>query len=139
MSGHARRFISSLRLLLVVGIAGCAVGCQPAGPARFHVSGTVKFDGKPVPAGYIVFEPDAARGNRGPGAGAAIVGGSFATAAGQGIVGGPHVVRIHGTDGVPVEVSGEGLNPDGTTLFPDYETRVEFPHADTTHNFVVPH
>ena len=115
-----------------------ALGCGSSEPARFDVSGTVQFDGAPVPAGYIVFEPDTTQGNRGPGAGAKIVQGRFATAPDKGVVGGPHIVRIHGTDGVAVELPGEGLNPAGTPLFPDYETRVDFPQTVATHDFVVP-
>jgi hypothetical protein len=124
--------------MLLSCLACCASGCGSNEPNRYEVSGTVQFDGAPVPAGYIVFEPDSAQGNRGPGGGAKIVAGRFATESGNGVVGGPHLVRIHGTDGVPVELPGEGLNTDGTVLFPDYETRVDFPRADTTHDFTVP-
>ena len=40
-----------------------AAGCGEAGPARYHVSGKVTFNGQPVPAGQIVFEPDPTAGN----------------------------------------------------------------------------
>jgi hypothetical protein len=33
------------------------VGCGPAGPRAYPVSGTVTFDGKPVEAGFIRFAP----------------------------------------------------------------------------------
>lgn len=32
-------------------------GCGTKGPAKYHVSGTVKMDGQPIPRGYIVFSP----------------------------------------------------------------------------------
>src|SRR5262249_7893409 len=45
-------------------VLGLAVGC--AKPVKVaQLSGTVLFKGKPVPAGYISFMPDAAAGNTG--------------------------------------------------------------------------
>ena len=40
-----------LALAVVVPLAGCG----PSGPETYEVSGTVTFDGKPVPDGEIVF------------------------------------------------------------------------------------
>lgn len=44
----------SLRLLVLAGLALLA-GCGPSGPRTYPVSGTVLFDGKPLPRGDIIF------------------------------------------------------------------------------------
>lgn len=92
-------FTATVPLLFVTGCGG-----GDDGPPRFRVSGTVTFDGKPVPAGTIYFQP--AAGNKGPAGLAAIVKGKFDTSSGKGTVGGPHNVRVEGTDaaGVPIFV-----------------------------------
>src|SRR5689334_24564800 len=96
--------------LLLALLAGCG------GQKVYSVSGTVTFQGKPVPTGQIVFEPDASAGNAGQAAFAKIKDGRHDTRLeGQGTLGGPHLVRIHGRDGVP---RGELLN--GVPLFKDY-------------------
>jgi hypothetical protein len=33
-------------------------GCGPSGPTTYPVSGTVTFNGEPIPTGYITFTPD---------------------------------------------------------------------------------
>jgi len=110
------------------------VGCGGSdGPERYPVEGAVIYDGKPVPAGRIDFEPDPAQGNKGPAGYATIEDGRYATAQGKGTVGGPLVVRITGTDG---EATGE--SPYGTMLFPTYTTSVDLPHESTTHDFDLP-
>jgi hypothetical protein len=50
-----------VRLLLSVSLASGLVlgaGCGPSGPRYFDVSGTVVFDGQPVPEGDIYFVPE---------------------------------------------------------------------------------
>lgn len=115
------------------------LGCNRAndGPRQFAVSGKATYAGQPVPRGFIRFIPDASRGNSGPGGGAVIENGEFATEPGKGIVGGAYVVQMNGADGVPTTESGEEL-PDGKELFPLYETTVDFPSADVTRDFDVP-
>jgi hypothetical protein len=34
-----------------------ATGCEPAGPKKYPVSGTVTFNGNPLPEGHIVMTP----------------------------------------------------------------------------------
>jgi hypothetical protein len=116
-------------LLLAALLAGCG------GERIYNLSGTVTFQGKPVPAGQIVFEPDASAGNSGPAAFAKIKDGKYDTRIldGRGTVGGPHLVRIHGRDGIP---RGELLN--GLPLFRDYETKIDLPKADVKQDFEVP-
>ena len=100
-------------------------GCGKSGPARYQLSGLVKFDGKPIPVGFIYFTPDTSKGNSGPGSGATISNGQYTTPAGGGIVGGPMIVKIDGYDGVSKDLSGE-IVPNGSALFEAYEVRVDF-------------
>jgi hypothetical protein len=55
------------------------------------------------------------------------------TALYDGTVGGPHLVRILGLDGIP---RGELVN--GSPLFPEYNTTADLPKEDTTLDFEVP-
>ena len=117
-------------LALVAG--ALTTGCS--GEKTYHLSGTVTYKGKPVPKGQIVFEPDAAAGNNGQPAYAKIVDGHYDTREdGQGTVGGPHIVQIHGRDGIP---RGELLN--GLPLFRDYTTTVDIPKGNNKQDFEVP-
>jgi len=122
-------------LSLAVLIAGC--GRVEDGPQRYKVSGTVTYDGEPVPKGFIMLSPDTSKGNKGPGSGAKIVDGKFETQDGKGTVGGWHKVRITGSDGIPTTENGEEL-PDGKQLFPAYETEIELPKEDSEQSFEVP-
>ena len=94
--------------------------CGASGPERYELSGTVQFQGKPVPAGQIVFEPDSSKGNVGPQGMAEIREGKYDTRGGRGMVGGPHVVRIRGYD----RLSLDEMHPP-QPLFPEYETTVD--------------
>jgi hypothetical protein len=120
---------------LIAMCAGC--GGSTDGPKRYPVSGTVTFNGQPVPKGFITLEPDSDKGNSGPGGGGEIVGGKYDTKTERGIVGGAYKVRITGTDGKPVTVSGEEL-PEGQPLFAPYETTVDFPADATVRDFEIP-
>lgn len=105
-------------------LALCAVlsgGCgTPANVA--HVSGTVTVDGKPLPAGMVVFEPDPAKGGRGPQGRADIKDGRFDTRlAGAAAALGPQVVRITGGDGV----NPEPFTPFGKLLFEEHTVRLD--------------
>jgi hypothetical protein len=117
--------------LVLIGIAALP-GCS--GEKTYHLSGTVTYKGKPVPKGQIVFEPDASAGNSGQPAYASIVDGHYDTRDDcQGTVGGPHIVQIHGRDGIP---RGELLN--GLPLFRDYSTTVDIPKGSNKQDFEVP-
>lgn len=108
-------------------IAVLAAGCSDSGPTRFHVSGTVMFDGKPIPFGHLVFTPDGAKQNAGPQGVATIREGKYDTAAeGKGIAGGPTVISVTGLAG-----------PGGRPLC-DYEQRLDLPRANSVHNIEVP-
>jgi hypothetical protein len=114
--------------LLLNLLAGCG------GQKIYHLSGTVTYQGKPVPTGQIVFEPDASAGNSGQAAFAKIKDGHYDTRTeGQGTLGGPHLVRIHGRDGIP-----RGELQNGLPLFKDYSSKVNLPKADAKQDFEVP-
>jgi len=117
--------------IVLAGFSGCS--SRQAGPQRFPVAGRVTFDGKPLPAGRIAFEPDTVAGNVGPAGYGNIVAGLFTTYPGMGAVSGPHIVRISGFDGI---ASGEMV--EGKELFPEYTTTVELPAKAATIDFEVP-
>ena len=114
--------------------ASVSIGCGATdGPTRYKVTGQISYDGSPIPAGKIVFEPDDDRGNQGPAGYATIEDGTYATDTGKGVVGGPHDVRISGMDGVSI-----GESHQGTPLFSEFRTTVDLPKESTTHDFDVP-
>lgn len=113
------------------------IGCGGGGPDRHQVSGRVTYKGEPVPKGFVTFMPDTSKGNSGPGGGAAIVDGQYRTEPGKGIVGGPHLVRIVGYDGVATQESGEEL-PDGKSLFIPVQLQITFPTENSERDFELP-
>lgn len=54
----SRRSAASVAASLVL-----LTGCGPAGPDLGEVTGTVTLDGKPVPAAYVTFSPEAEGGS----------------------------------------------------------------------------
>jgi hypothetical protein len=126
----------SVRHLTRAGLVAlvAAAGCSDGGPRRYSVSGAVTLDGRPVPAGEIVFEPDPARGNNGPGSVVRIRDGRYQTEPGLGVVGGAYIVRITAMSGTPF---GDSL--DGKPLLPGPRVEaVEFPAGESTRDFDVP-
>ncbi len=123
-----------VRAVLVALAAAPAAGCGDGGAKRYSVSGAVSLGGRPVPAGEVVFEPDASKGNNGPGSVVRIRDGRYQTEPGRGVVGGAYVVRITPMSGTPF---GDSL--DGKPLLPGPRVEtVEFPAADSTRDFDVP-
>jgi hypothetical protein len=122
-------------MLLVVCLAIVASwGCGDQGPRRYELSGSVRYNGEPVPAGTIVFEPAEGDVTKDTMAHAEIHGGQYKTLPGLGVIGGPHVVYINCTNGVAHEES-----PLGAPLFPEtYSVRIDLPKADGRHDFDIP-
>ena len=115
-----------------------ALGCnRNTGPARYDLTGTITYAGKPVPAGYILFAPDISKGNDGPGADAEIKDGVYRTRLKDGTVGGPHIATISGFDGVSSHM-GQSGNPMGLPLFANVQISVDLPKAAGKHDIVVP-
>ncbi|MCC9606676.1 hypothetical protein LOC68_16670 [Blastopirellula sp. JC732] len=124
--------ITRLSVVAALMAAPLSLGCGPS-TSTIHIHGAVTYAGQPVPNGSIYFEPDTSAGNSGPGSMAIIRGGKYDTSEALGVVGGPHIVRIEGYDGVA-----HGDNSDGRPLFPTYETTTELPTKSTVVDFDVP-
>ena len=120
----------ALWLVLAAGIAVTAPGCGRSERTVHHVSGTVTFDGQPVPAGFVVFDPDVSAGNDGTQGFAKIEDGRFDTArGGRGVTGGAYVVQLRGS------AAAEGSD---TLLAWQYEQTIDLPAADSRHDLAVP-
>jgi hypothetical protein len=102
------------------------VGCDRE-EVLYDVTGTVTFDGKPIPKGLIFFDPDVTKGGTGPQGFANILDGKFTTAVqGKGVRGGAYVVRVNGYDGKEAPEA-----PFGQYLFPEYEEKRELPKENS--------
>lgn len=113
------RVASGCLAVSVLLLGGCGGGTDEN---VVHVSGTVTCDGKPLPLGMIVFEPDPAKGNTGPQGHADIKDGRFDTRLSKkGAAIGPQIVRITGGDGV----NPEAFTPFGNLLFEEHTIRIE--------------
>ncbi len=127
------------RTIPIVLLACClaAAGCGGDGIRRHRVTGKVTFDGEPVPAGTIYFNPDVAAGKDGPPGFAAIVDGAFDTRAerGRGPIAGPHRILVDGH--VPPPPGGQA-DAGGKLLFQRFELKKDLPAADSTLDVEVP-
>jgi hypothetical protein len=117
--------------LLVVLVAGCGDDEK-----LYDVSGTITFEGNPIPKGLIYFDPDPSAGTPGTQGFANIENGKFDTAAsgkGKGIRGGGvYIIRISGFDGKEAAEA-----PFGQFLFPQLELRKELPAQKQTFDYDV--
>lgn len=119
-----------MRCALLCGIMLLA-GCSDSG--LYEVSGRVTWGGKDVPAGWVIFEPDPAKGNTGPQSRAPIKDGVYRTQVGRGVIAGPVLISIEGFDGK--------YNPEnamGGAIFPPYETTADLPRRTSTLDLDVP-
>jgi hypothetical protein len=117
---------------LALATAALLPGCGD-GERLYRVSGTITFDGKPIPKGLIFFDP--APGTPGTQGFANIEDGRFDTAAagkGRGIRSGNYVIRISGFDGIERPEA-----PFGQALFPEHELTKELPSQDQTFDYDV--
>lgn len=120
--------ISTTAVLFAVGLAALT-GCS-RGEKLHRVSGTVNYDGKPVPKGLIFFDPK----TDGPQGFANIVAGKYDTAAqGKGIRGGSYAIRVNGYDGKEANEA-----PFGQALFPEYTGAKDLPAEDSTYDLEIP-
>lgn len=131
-SAVAMRSLSAAAALLLAAPSGCGTSNAPA---VYTVSGSVTFAGNPIPAGRVVFEPDASRGATGMVSIADITDGRYVTRPGHGFGGGPCRVTIYGSDGSMPSVNPEERD---NALFHPWQTEVELPRADCVHDFAVP-
>jgi hypothetical protein len=129
---RSRTYARIVLLMCSSWLIGCGAGADD-GPARFRVSGKVTFNGKPVAAGTIYFEPHAEKGNRGPAGSAQIKNGQYDTNNGKGVVGGPHLIMIDGYDG-----NATADAPFGKPIFVPHTVEEDLPKSDTTKDIDVP-
>lgn len=105
-------------------------GCRPAGPPRYDITGTVSYEGKPVPAGTITFIPvGESAAERGPGF-CQFTNGRYASRSGRSPGSGPYRFVIDGFDGAPSRtVDGdESLErPLGKPIFDTQVVEIELP------------
>lgn len=127
---------------VIVAVAACtmllASGCgRGDGIPRYRVSGTVSFNGSPVPAGMVYLNPDTTAGNDGPPGFAQIVAGRFDTAAkgGRHAIAGAHEVVIEGYEPPPADSTSEA---GGRRLFGNFRVKLDVPKAASEHDFDVP-
>ena len=122
-----------VRSALVLAGAMLLAGC---GGEKLHdVSGTITFEGRPIPKGLIFFDPDTTKGTPGAQGFANIENGKYDTALpgkGKGIRGGTYHIRISGFDG---KVGPEA--PFGQFLFPEHQTAKELPTKPQTFDYDV--
>lgn len=81
-------------MMAALSLAVCG-GCGKDGPEKASVSGTVTYNGEPIPRGVVAFIP--AEGTSGPTAGGSVVDGEFDIDDEKGPVLGKHLVSISGT------------------------------------------
>jgi hypothetical protein len=112
-----------------------AFGCGPDGPPIYNVSGTIKYDGKPVPKGIISFDPDSSKGTAGKMGYAEILNGQFDTKTGGfGVRGGAYLIRISAFDGDKNVYE----SPNGRSLCPEYTSTKELAKQDSTLEIAIP-
>lgn len=117
--------------LVMLGALLLLTGCQQEQADGFLVSGTVTYQGKPVPRGTLLLTPDTSKGNSGPAVSLDIVDGKFETpsTAKTRHQGGAYRVYIDGFDG---NAKPEAELPLGRALFMEYETEVTLPEEDAS-------
>ena len=129
---HARDLCACL--LAVVVLIG-TFGCAESAPEVLNVAGNVTYRGRPIPAGFVVFNPDRKQGNSGPQGFALINDGRFDTSQdGQGAVPGFVNMIVNGYDGRKATET----SPHGSPLFVPYEKQVEISPSTSTFNVDVP-
>jgi hypothetical protein len=124
------RLIGAAALAAVVLLAGCSEEEK-----LYRVSGTVTFEGNPIPKGLIFFDPDPAKGTPGTQGFATIENGKFDTTLagkGRGIRGGSYLIRISGFDGREANEA-----PFGQPLFLEQELSRDLPAEDQTFEYDV--
>jgi len=123
---QVRIFVAVCLLLL----AGCATKPQPA-----QLSGKVTFKGQPVPAGFISFAPDVAKGGLGEMRVLQIKDGVYDSSKEHepGIKPGPYFLRISGFDGKRIPMYGQGKQ-----IFNEVQDYHTVPDGASVKDFEIP-
>jgi len=124
----------AIRKLFVVLALVLAVGCSSKTPLS-QLSGKVTFKGDPVPAGFIAFTPDVAKGNLGPIQVFQIKDGVYDSAKQEppGINPGPYLLEIAGFNGKKEPFFGQGKQ-----IFNPIKDECVVPEGTSTKDFVIP-
>lgn len=109
-------------------------GCSSE-PKLSQVSGKVSFKGKPVPAGYVTFTPDVAKGTNGQVVGFQIKDGSYDSTRNTppGIAQGSYKLSIAGFDGIVIPFFGQGKQ-----IFNPISDECVVPEGVSTKDIAVP-
>ena len=132
LSQPARFFGVAVLILGLALLQGCG-----SGQKKMALTGKATFNGNPIPAGTITFDPDEKKENKGPQGRATIKDGVYKTDADFGPVSGPNIVRIEGYDGKPYNDAGGISITTGKRLFPAFQTDYDIPKDATTKDFNV--
>ena len=113
--------------LTVVAIGLFIAGCSSSSNvSEIDIKGTITYEGKPIPVGFVQIIPVGGGGVQGY---AKIENGVYDTSSGgraRGISSGEHLVKIVGYDGVAYEDDEGEVNGNGTLLFPQYQVKKTF-------------
>lgn len=116
---------SKFSLLMVITFAVCCTGCGSGAPKTVAVTGTVKFDGKPLPDGTITFMSMGEKGEFGrPATGVLNKEGKYKLstfAPGDGALPGKYQVVVVSNSGVP---SPEDIAEKGPQLLPQSQRAI---------------
>jgi hypothetical protein len=125
-----RTSAAALLLAAMAVLSGCS-----SDEELYDVSGTITFEGNPIPKGLIYFDPDPAKGTPGSQGFANIENGKFDTSItgkGKGIRGGTYLIRISGFDGKEAAEA-----PFGQPLFLQHELTKDLPAEKQTFDYDV--
>lgn len=125
-------------LILVASLALLFTGCgQDRHSDGVILSGQVSFDGMPVPAGIIKFEPDASRGGKGQAVYTRIYDGEYLNS--KPVSQGAHIVTISGYDGTSEVNESEGFESKLTTpIFNPFSKAILVESSQPSQSFDVP-
>ena len=126
------RIQSGLWLVLSLFVFACGCGSPEEGPAKFHLSGKVTFEGKPVPQGKVLFIPTG--DTVGPAGQARIVNGQYSTQeqGGTPVIAGDLLAQVEGFE---ADAPGQEV---AKALFKPFETAHKMTNADGTFDIEVP-
>ena len=132
----SKSFNRSLLIVVTLGVTMMIIGCGKSGPKKYNISGEVTFQGKPVPVGQVLFQPDISQGNKGPSCVVAIKNGFYDTStSGSGHIGGAHVAVISGgadQSNLPPEEQGSGM------MFREVRIKLDLPKSESVQDIEVP-
>jgi len=128
------RFSAFCRFVAYGLLLAMVVSCGKAGVPRYELSGTVTYQGKPVPAGSIRFEPVGTTLNNSTIGDADIKDGKYSTLLDRGIIGGRQRVFVYGFNGIPEPGSG----PEGAAIFGSHIVEIDLPDEASKLDIQVP-